>query len=52
MFDVPCFSDIYQLEASYSNAELWENDQSFLRSVKLALEKMLGQTNFLENWII
>lgn len=24
----------------------------FLRSVKLALEKMLSQTNFLENWII
>lgn len=49
MFGVPLLLyDIYQLEASYSNIELCKNGQSFIRSVKLALEKMLSQTNFLD----
>lgn len=41
MFDGPLLlCDIYKLEASYSNIEVWKNYQSFIRSAKLTLNKV------------
>lgn len=52
MFDVSLLLyAIYQLEASYSNAELWENDQSF-QKCEVSIGKNVKSNQLLENWII